>query len=587
MKIAFWIFYGILTTLFAAVLELNHNTMLGWLVFLFVAAVFPFFFKHVFSKMWVLKLIAWVLYIALFFAVLIISWPPVKAIPASDASKPVATEAIRTQFGKVSGVYTADKSVEVYAGIPYAKPPVGDLRWRAPQDPEPWEGVLECAYFAPMSMQTTNLPVYDSLVRIIGYHDYKISLNDNFIPPVSEDSLYINVWKPAGKQSGLPVLVYIHGGSLQTGQPWYKDYNGATFAKNGVVTVNMGYRLGVFGFYADEQLLKEDGTTGNYGLLDQIKALQWVRDNIAAFGGDPDNVTIVGESAGSVCVDALCVSPLAKGLFRRAILESSTVSSVNPPHSYRTLESALKSGSSMKARYNCSSAEDLRKLDALTLVGELSSQHHITIDGYVLPASPYELRKQGVHNEEALLHGFNLEESGPFIIFGKANLKNYESKIRAYFKDVADDVLALYPASTNAEADRYWAEVYGAVFFNYPHYCLNRLAAEEGIPTYEYLFSKDNRSLGSWHSGELIYAFGRIPEKSKLYSDADRGLSSLMNSYWVNFAKTGNPNGDGLPVFEQNASSTRLMEFGDNIGMIDEPYLKLYEIMDRWQGFTL
>ena len=281
------------------------------------------------------------------------------------------------------------------------------------------------------------------------------------------------------------------------------------------------------------------------------------------------------------------MSPLAKGLFRRAILESSTVSSVNPPHSYRTLESALRSGNSLKARYSCSSAEDLRKLDASTLVGELSSQHHITIDGYVLPASPYELRKQGIHNEEALLHGFNLEESGPFIIFGKANMKNYESKIRAYFRDAADDVLAAYPASTDDEADKYWAEVYGAVFFNYPHYCLNRLASEEGIPTYEYLFSKDNRSLGSWHSGELIYAFGRIPEESKLYSDADRSLSSLMNSYWANFARTGNPNGEGLPVFEQNTSSTRLMEFGDNIGMIDEPYLKLYEIMDRWQGFTL
>ena len=587
MKLVFWIFYGILTTLFAAFLELNRNTLLGWFIFLFVAALFPVFFKYVFSGKWILKFIAWVLYIFLFVAIVAVSWPPVKAVPASDASKPVATGAVRTQFGQVSGVYTANGKVEVYAGIPYAKPPVGELRWTPPQDPEPWEGVRECTSFAPMSMQTTNLPIYDTLVRLIGYSELTISLKDNYRPPVSEDSLYVNVWKPAGEQHDLPVLVYIHGGSLQTGQPWYKDYNGATFAENGVVTVNMGYRLGVFGFYADEELLEKDGTTGNYGLLDQIKALQWVQDNIAAFGGDPNNVTIVGESAGSVCVDALCVSPLAKGLFRRAILESSTVSGVNPPHSYRDFESALRSGASLKARYNSSSVEDLRKLDASTLVGELSSQHHITIDGYVLPASPYELRKQGVHNEEALLHGFNLEESGPFILFGKANLKNYESKIRTYFRDVADDVLALNPASTNAEADKYWAEVYGAVFFNYPHYCLNRLAVEEGIPTYEYLFSKDNRSLGSWHSGELIYAFGRIPEKSKLYSEADRSLSSLMNSYWVNFAKTGNPNGEGLPVFEQNTSSVRLMEFGDNIGMIDEPYLGFYEIMDRWQGFTL
>ena len=341
----------------------------------------------------------------------------------------------------------------------------------------------------------------------------------------------------------------------------------------------MGYRLGVFGFLADEEMLALEGTTGNYGLLDQIKALEWVRDNIAAFGGDPSNVTIVGESAGSVCVDALCVSPLAKGLFRRAILESSTLACVNPPHSYRTFDDALKSGSALKARYGASDISALRKLDAKKIVGEMNSQHHVTVDGCVLPDSPYNLRKAGVHNEQAILHGYNSEESGPFIIFGHANMKNYEKKIRAYFKDYADDVLALYPAKTDEEADRYWARIYGAVFFDYPHYCLNRLAAGQGIPVYEYLFSKDNGSLGPWHSGELIYAFGRIPEDSKLFDQADRTLSDRMHAAWVSFAKTGNPG------FEPNPTSARLMEFGDNIGMIDEPSVAFYAIMDRMQGF--
>ena len=588
MKVAFWFFYVILSALFGAVLELNHNTLWGWALFAVLLVAFPLLYRFIGVRGGKpVKALLWIAYILIFTGILLVTWPPVKAVPASDAEEPDVTAAVQTQKGKVSGVYSADHQVEIYAGIPYAKAPVGELRWRPPQDPEPWDGVLECDSFAPMSMQVTNLPIYDSLVRIIGYHDYRISLKDNYIPPVSEDSLYLNIWKPAGECSNLPVLVYIHGGSLQTGQPWYDDYSGMDFAKNGVICVNMGYRLGVFGFYTDEQLLEEDGTTGNYGLLDQIKALEWVRDNIAAFGGDPDNVTIVGESAGAVCVDALCVSPLAKGLFRRAILESSTLASVYPPHSYRTFGEALSSGGKLLEKYGCSGTEDLRKLPADKIVGEMNSQHHVTVDGYVLPDSPYNLRMQGIHNEEALLHGFNDQESGPFIIFDRTTLKNYESKIRSYFGDYADDVLEVYNATTDKEAAAYWAEVYGAVFFNYPHYCLNRLAVREGIPVYEYLFTKKNKSLSSWHSGELKYAFHRIPDDSGLYDESDRKLSDVMHAYWVNFAKTGDPNGEGLPEFSLNTGSDMIMELGDNVGMTDEPYLAFYAIMDRWQGFDL
>ncbi|MCR5442324.1 MAG: carboxylesterase family protein [Sphaerochaetaceae bacterium] len=586
MKAGFWILYAILSALFCAVLELNKNTLLGWALFALLLVAFPVLFRLVALKSnGFVKFLFWACYLALFAGILILTWPPVKAVPASDASKPASTGIIQTDKGKVRGVLNSDGDVEIYAGIPYAKPPVGELRWRAPQDPEPWEGILECDRFAPMSMQVTNLPIYDSLVRIIGYHDYKISLNDNYVPPVSEDSLYLNIWKPAGECRDLPVLVYIHGGSLQTGQTWTDDYNGTSFARNGVICVNMGYRLGVFGFFADDELLKQDGTTGNYGLLDQIKALQWVRDNITAFGGDPDNVTIVGESAGAVCVDALCVSPLAKGLFRRAILESSTLASVNPPHSYRPFDQAIRSGKRLLEKYKCSSVDDLRKLSSKALVGEMSSQHHVTVDGYVLPDSPYNLRKQGIHNEEAMIHGFNDLESGPFIIFDRTSLKNYESKVRSYFRDVADDVLDLYDAKTDEEAAEYWAEIYGAVFFNYSHYCLNRLAAADGIPVYEYLFTKKNKSLSSWHSGELRYAFHNIPEKTRLYDDADRHVSDVMHSYWVNFAKTGDPNGAGLPVFEQNRGSDMVLELGDVIGMRHEPYLAFYEIMDEMQDF--
>ena len=218
-------------------------------------------------------------------------------------------------------------------------------------------------------------------------------------------------------------------------------------------------------------------------------------------------------------------------------------------------------------------------------MGEMNSQHHVTIDGYVLPDSPYNLRMQGVHNEEALIHGFNDLESGPFIIFDRTSLNNFESKVRSYFRDAADDVLDLYDAKTDEEAAEYWAEIYGAVFFNYSHYCLNRLAAADGIPVYEYLFTKKNKSLSSWHSGELRYAFHNIPEKTRLYDDADRHVSDVMHSYWVNFAKTGDPNGAGLPVFEQNRGSDMVLELGDVIGMRHEPYLAFYEIMDEMQDF--
>ena len=581
MKFGYWFFYVLATALMICFTELNKQTLLGWILLLALVIAFPFLWKQWLSKSGAgMKLLGWVGYFAVFALIVAVSWPPVKRVPASKGHDLTGT--VETAYGTVQGVYNGDHTVEIFAGIPYAKPPVGDLRWKSPQDPDGWDGVMVCDTFAPMSMQQVSLPVVDSLKQIIGYHDYKITLDDSYRPPVSEDSLYLNIWKPAGEQTGLPVLVYIHGGSLQTGQPWYQDYSGEGFAKDGVIAVNMGYRLGVFGFLADEELMEEEGTTGNYGLLDQIKALEWVRDHIACFGGDPDNVTIIGESAGSVCVDALCVSPLAKGLFRRAILESSTVSSPKPPHSFRLLSAAYASAQTLKEKYGVSSIQELRTLDAEKIVGEMNTQHHVTVDGTVLPDLPYRLRQAGKVNEEALLHGFNLEESGPFIILDHANLKNYETKIRGYFKEYADEILALYPAASDAEADAYWAEIYGAVFFNYPHDCLNRLMKDQE-PVYEYRFSKHNGRLGCWHSGEMVYAFGVIPEDSGLYDQADRELSRIMHAYWVNFARTGDPNGEGLPEFE--TATEELLNFDQEVLRIENPYRKLYDILDHMQGF--
>ena len=183
------------------------------------------------------------------------------------------------------------------------------------------------------------------------------------------------------------------------------------------------------------------------------------------------------------------------------------------------------------------------------------------------------------------LHGFNKEESAPFIIFSHARLKNYESRVRSYFREYSGDVLSLLPAATNAEADRYWADIFSAAYFTYPHYCLTRLAAGQGIPVYEYWFTKDNGRLGSWHSGEEVYLYGNIPADSKLYTERDRALSAEMFGCFVNFIRTGDPNGSGLPQWEKAADGRRVLEFGEKTGMTEDPFLKLYEIFDKMQGF--
>ena len=585
----FWIFFPLFSLLFLALLELNKNTLIGWAAAILLLVVYLILRKRfLLRKKGFIRFLAFLCLTALLLCVLFTTVGPVRLHPAVDGKNGGVTDIVTVRDGQLTGVYTADRAVEVYAGIPYAAPPVGDLRWREPADPEPWDGVLAADSFAPMAMQPQNSAIYTSLAQIIGYHDYQISLQDNYRDANAEDALYLNIWKPAGEQKDLPVLVYIHGGSLQTGQPWYADYSGEGLARKGVLVVNMGYRLGVFGFLATEELMAEspNRTTGNYGILDQIKALQWVQDNIEVFGGDPGNVTVAGESAGSACVSALCTSPLAEGLFRRAIGESSTVSAAQPSHSYRLLEEALETGAETLERFGASGIDELRALDAATLVAAADTNHHMTIDGYVLEESPYEAYRNGRHHEEACLHGFNAEESAPFILFGQANLKNYEEKVRRYFGRYADEVLALYPAATDEEAKAQWAAVYSAVYFTYGHYCWARQALAGGFPSYEYYFSKDNGRLGSWHSGEEVYCYNNVPALSSLYDDADRTLAGLFSDYFVQYIKTGDPNGAGLPLWIASQNASEVMELGNRQGMTEDPFLPLYDVMDRMTGWA-
>lgn len=587
------ILWRILLALFGiilfTVLELGRHTLAGWIAASVLIAVYAIVrIKPLRGKGRAVRLVSWLCLFALTAGVLALSWPPVRNVPAVRGENGGKTDVYTVAQGDLTGVYTADGKVEVFAGVPYAEPPVGDLRWREPVPAGAWEGVLEADSFAPMSMQTRNLPIFYSVAQIVGYHDYKITFDDNYREPVSEDSLYLNIWKPAGDVRALPVLVYIHGGSLQTGQPWYEDYSGESLAREGVVVVNMGYRLGVFGFFASPELAaeSENVTTGNYGLLDQIEALKWVKENISSFGGNPDNVTLAGESAGAACVSALCTSPLAKGLFRRAVVESSTVASPSPAHSFRTLDDAYAAAPATLERFGVKTVEELRGIPADKLASEMDYHHHITVDGYVLEETPYESYLKGVHNEEALLHGYNRYEAAPFILFDGANLKNYESKINSFFGDeLTPRVLSLYPASTDKEAADNWADIYTAYYFTYGHRCLDRLAVDCGVPTYTYHFTKNNRRLGAWHSGEQVYLYGNIPEDSSLYDEADRALSETMLSYFVNFIKSGDPNGEGLPVWQPSAADGTVMELGSTVAPQKSPFAPVHDLLDELFGW--
>ena len=588
MKTSAIVVLALLGLVMFTVLELSKNTLWGWLLTALLLAAFAFVYPKA-GEFWT-RLLCWAGLIALFALTLRLTEPPYRAIPAVEGKNPAVTEVVRIKQGELTGVMNADQSVEVYAGIPYAKPPVGELRWREPQEPESWEGVRACDHFAPMSMQQRNPVIVDSLSSIFGYHNFKISLSDNYREPVSEDSLYLNIWKPAGDPENAPVIFFIHGGSLMTGQPSFRDYNGESLAKRGVIVVNFGYRLNVFGYLASEELAAEspNGTTGNYGLLDQIAALRWVSENIAAFGGDPGNITIAGESAGSSSVNALCVSPLSRGLFRRAIAESSSVTAIQPYHTFRPMEQALEMGRKILTEQGASSVEDLRQIPAGKLVNTAYSNNSMTVDGYALTEQPYLTYEKGENCEETLLNGFNGREADVFRLFQTVKPEDYPAAVERLLGGEAERFLAMYPAQDSRTATQNTNMLLSVCWFAYSHCDWTRYMTAQGRPAYEYYFSKQNGGIGDWHSGEMIYAYGNLDSCPRNYGEDDRALSELMQQYWVNFAKTGDPNGEGLPVWPTAAEAPGMvLHFDSEAALTEDPYLDIYRLVDAYQQSLL
>lgn len=598
---AFSIAIIILTLIYIVVLELSKNMLIGWLIAVF-AAIAAIITRHSLSSKGQLntrtKFIVWCAFLGILIGNYVFTAPSYKNVPAVANKNPDTTSVIHVKQGDLTGVYNEDHSVKVYAGIPYAKPPVGELRFKEPQAPESWEGVRACDEFGPMAMQSRSNTMFDSLSHILGWHDYQIKFGDEYLEAMSEDCLYLNVFAPeTTDEEPLPVIFYIHGGSLTTGQSSYTEYRGEDLAKRGVIVVNFAYRLGVFGYYAADDLKAESSnqTTGNYGLLDQIAALNWVRENIASFGGDPNQITIAGESAGSSSVNALCVSPLTEGLFNYAIAESSGILAYQPFHTFRSYEEACEQGTLVREEFGVSSSQELRNISAEELLTTQSNQSAMTVDGYAIIEQPYLTYEKGNNHEKALLNGFNAKEADAFLLGTEATKENYEELLAEDLGDYADEMAKLVPADSPARDQHFIIDAlgdakgalniaYSAIWFSYSHYLWNNYLIEQGVPTYEYYFTKTNDSLSNYHAGELPYAYGNLWRHPGLYDAEDYKLSEIMQQYMVNFAKTGNPNGAGLPEWKMRSENQhQLIQLDTDIKMVDDPNEPLYEVIDEYQ----
>ena len=419
---------------------------------------------------------------------------------------------ITVEGGKIQGVASETPGVTVYKGIPYAAPPVGELRWKAPQPVIPWDGVKVCDSWGPAAMQPPKATDKETPVNEYGQIDYaKEFYNQDGDPVFSEDCLYLNVWTPAGAKAGdkLPVAFWIHGGAFSGGWGYEREFGGDAYSRKGVILVSINYRLGILGFLAHPALSAEnpDGISGNYGMLDQIAALKWVRDNIEAFGGDPDNITIFGQSAGAMSVRNLLCSPMTEGMIAKAIIQSGGGLSNEKHMPVPSLSEYEALGSAV---FPDLGAGDLRSMDYSQLQQtflQYCRGNHIyvmlqpCIDGIVLTGDLGTTIADGKFPDIPVMAGGTRDDMA-FTLMGP---------------DFVD---------LSAELQRHGRK---------PAYL------------YEFYRRLPGDKAGAFHSAELWYMFGTLDRCWRPMEDADRDLSERMVSYWTNFMKTGDPNGDGLP----------------------------------------
>ena len=492
--------------------------------------------------------------------------------PAQTTGDPVSVDG-----GRISGAWRANSGVRAYLGVPFAAAPVGALRWQPPQPVAPWQGVRAATAYAPQCLQK-------SRSHTSVYFEYAGA------QPSSEDCLYLNVWAPAGTPDRhLPVMVWIYGGGFQQGSAANPVFDGTALAGRGVVVVSLNYRLGVFGFFAHPDLTAESArhASGNYGLLDQVAALQWVRRNAAAFGGNPDNVTIFGQSAGGASVDMLMGSPLARGLFQHAIAESFGVDRRMP-----TLAQAQEAGSVLAAKLGTPGAAGLRNLPARQLLDAAGAWWPI-VDGYFLTEDIYTAFQQGHEAPVPLLTGWNANEGATFPHAG--TLEAYQESVRRSYGESADRILMAYPARDDTDAKRASEALFGDGRLAWGAWASARLHARNGFPTYAYYFQHPQPllpgssydeidlpdGLGTFHSSEYPYVFGSLAVLARAWTEADRALSAQLGAFWSAYAITGNPNAAGLPYWPPfRAAGDSVMHLGDETGEGPVPHLDRLRLLD-------
>lgn len=491
------------------------------------------------------------------------------------AAPAAAQEEARVEIdtGELAG--TSQGGVTSFKGIPYATPPIGQLRWRPPQPVAPWARVRSARRYAPVAPQ----PGAGGPAMV-----------------ASEDCLYLNVWRPAQTGEALPVMVFVHGGGFATGSGSEPLYDGAELAKQGVVVVTFNYRLGIFGFLAHPLLTAESprNSSGNYGLLDQVAALEWVQRNIAEFGGDPARVTIFGESAGGRSVSLLMVSPLTEGLFHRAVAQSGAVRGVSTPLRDRELEGErLAEAVGCADRPNPIGCLRARRFDELARAPVRTATGPI-IDGWLIAEDPRVVYAEGRQHDVPMIIGGNADE-GTFSMLGRRTQIGSVADYRAYVRDTVagdvDEVLARYPAATDDdvfEALKQFDTDRGVARHAREH---GRWMAASPAHTYLYLFARVSphhrwTRLGATHTAELPYVFGNLQFAARqgrlsTLELADRRLSQAMMRYWVQFAETGNPNGEGRPHWPAYGDDETLLVLDGEIVTGGWPRSEGLDLLDR------
>lgn len=513
------------------------------------------------------------------------------AFLTSIAMSGAAAAQVKTTGGLLKGATSADGRLHVFKGIPFAAPPVGEFRWKEPRPVVPWEGARDATEFGPHCVQG----------QIFG--------DISFPRPASEDCLNLNVWSPATVASDrLPVMVWIHGGGFQAGAGREPRHDGDALARKGVVVVTINYRLGVFGFLAHPELTRESGrnASGNYGQLDQVAALRWVRDNIGAFGGNPQNVTIFGESAGSFAVSALMASPLAAGLFHRAIGESGAYFTAGMGTlALLPLQVTEQQGVRFGTALGAESLAALRAKPPDEILGaalKIQPWFSPNLDGYFLPQDVYDVNVAGKQAHVPLLAGWNADEIRAGIVLGKQKptAQSFAADARKRFGDQADAILKAYPASTDAEALESAAALASDLFIGHATWKWIEVHARTGgAPVYRYSFDRKipvspdakvngvpatSRDIGARHAGEIEYVFGTLDSSRNVqWEPADRKLSDAILTYWSNFARSGDPNGPGLPAWPRyDARGGRVLHLDETIRDAADALRPRYEALDAY-----